>query len=93
MAFEALTATMLFDGADEMSIAQAHVAHDGWPERLAAYAHAPQTRDLATLLAACLRRDLRHRPTATQARRALSAISRELLNLSWPLAPMKRRTA
>jgi hypothetical protein len=90
-AFEALTATLLFDGADEMSIAQAHIAHDGWPERLAAFAHAPATRDLSTLLAACLRRDLRHRPTAVQARRALASISRELLGLAWPLAPARRR--
>jgi hypothetical protein len=93
MAFEALTSTLLFDGNDEMSIAQAHIAHDGWPPRLAAYAHAPLTRDIATLLAACLRRDLRHRPNATQVRRALAGLARDLEKLSWPLAPAKRRTA
>jgi hypothetical protein len=92
-AFEALTSNLLFDGPDEMGIAQAHIAHDGWPDRLALYAHAPQTRDIATLLAACLRRDLRHRPTASQTRRALNGLARDLQRLSWPLAPVKRRTA
>ena len=92
-AFEALTSTLLFDGADEMTIAQAHIAHDGWPDRLAAFAHAPATRDLATLLAACLRRDLRHRPTASQTRRALAGLGRDLVALGWPLVPVRRRSA
>jgi hypothetical protein len=92
-AFEALTATLLFDGADEMGIAQAHVAHDGWPDGLAVFAHAPATRDLATLLAACLRRDLRHRPTASQTRRALSGLARDLVAIGWPLAPARRRAS
>ncbi|HEY8943700.1 MAG TPA: serine/threonine-protein kinase, partial [Polyangiaceae bacterium] len=86
-AFEALTATLLFEGDDESAMIDAHVAHDGWPAGLASYAHTPQTAELAKLLAACLRRDPRNRPTTSQARNALGRLRTSLSSLEWPLRP------
>lgn len=86
-AFEALTANTLFDGDDETEVLNAHLIHDGWPERLARYGHAAETVDLAKLLAACLRCDPRHRPTAVQARQALQRIAPALIEEDWPLEP------
>jgi eukaryotic-like serine/threonine-protein kinase len=84
-AFEALTFELLFDAEDETSILSAHVAHDGWPEKLARLAHLPDSAEVARLLAACLRRDPKNRPTASQARRALRDLTPRLSSVSFPL--------
>ncbi len=84
-AFELLTTTLLFDGDDEMSIMGQHVAHDGWPPKLAALAASPELEDLAVVLAACLRRDPRNRPDVTATRRALQSCRSRLETASWPL--------
>ena len=86
MAYETLTADLLFDAEDEMSIMSLHIAHDGWPARLAALAQIPDYSDLAMVLAACLRQDPRKRPTAPQARRAIAKASKSLLDRPWPLS-------
>jgi eukaryotic-like serine/threonine-protein kinase len=86
MAYETLTADLLFDAEDEMSIMSLHIAHDGWPARLAALAQIPEYSDLAMVLAACLRQDPRKRPTASQARRAIAKASKSLLDRPWPLS-------
>ena len=77
-AFEALTFELLFDAEDETSIMSAHIGHDGWPEKLAHLAHLRESAEIARLLAACLRRDPKNRPTAAQARRALRDLSSKL---------------
>jgi hypothetical protein len=84
-AFEALTFELLFDAEDETTIVAAHVAHDGWPERLTPLAHIEETAELSRLLATCLRRDPKNRPTARQARRALRQIFPRLSGCSLPL--------
>ncbi len=84
-AFEALTFELLFDAEDETSIMSAHIAHDGWPEKLARLAHIKETAEVARLLAACLRRDPKNRPTAAQARRALRDLTPKLKGVSFPL--------
>jgi serine/threonine protein kinase len=86
MAFEALTAELLFDGEDEATILAEHAAHDGWPRRNAELVRVPGCREIATLLAACLRKDQRLRPTAKQARRALAELAPQLARVAWPLA-------
>ncbi len=85
LAYETLTAELLFDAGDEMSIMALHLGHDGWPARLASLAQIANYVDLAMVLAACLRHDPRQRPTATQARRALATASKSLLDRPWPL--------
>jgi len=84
-AFEALTFELLFDAEDETSILSAHIGHDGWPDNLARLAHIPESADVARLLAACLRRDPKNRPTAAQARRALRDLTPRLSTVSFPL--------
>lgn len=84
-AFEALTFELLFDAEDETAILSAHISHDGWPEKLARLAHIPESADVARLLAACLRRDPKNRPTASQARRALRDLTPRLSGVSVPL--------
>ncbi|MGC4088589.1 MAG: serine/threonine-protein kinase [Polyangiaceae bacterium] len=92
-AFEALTAELLFDADDEATIMGLHAGHDGWPPRLTPFAHAPDTLELAKLLAACLRRDPRNRPSASQARRAFAKVAARLAHVSWPLVPSKPQRA
>jgi eukaryotic-like serine/threonine-protein kinase len=90
-AFEALTFELLFDAEDETSILSAHIGHDGWPQKLAPLAHMADSAELARLLAACLRRDPKNRPTASQARRALRDLTPKLSSVSFPLgAPSSR---
>jgi serine/threonine protein kinase len=84
-AFEVLTAELLFDADDEMALMSHHVAHDGWPPRLAALASNPGLGDLSVVLAACLRRDPRDRPDASATRRALEGVAQQLADYSWPL--------
>jgi serine/threonine protein kinase len=93
-AFEALTFELLFDAEDETSIMSAHIGHDGWPEKLARLAHLSDSAELSRLLAACLRRDPKNRPTAAQARRALRDLSPKLAKVAFPLgAPASSRGA
>jgi eukaryotic-like serine/threonine-protein kinase len=84
-AFEALTCELLFDAEDETSILAAHIGHDGWPDKLARLAHLPESAEVARLLAACLRREPKNRPTAAQARRALRDLTPKLTGGSFPL--------
>jgi hypothetical protein len=91
-AFEALTFELLFDAEDETSIMSAHIGHDGWPDKLARLAHLPESAEIARLLAACLRRDPKNRPTANQARRAMRELTPKLAGVSFPLgAPASSR--
>ncbi|MBX3181552.1 MAG: serine/threonine protein kinase [Polyangiaceae bacterium] len=85
-AYEILTAITLFEGDDEMALASAHVNHDGWPEHIAELGQVSQLTQLMTILAACLRRDPRHRPSAQETRDALSSLTPSLSRLPWPLA-------
>lgn len=85
LAFEVFTSQPLFDGPDEMALVTQHVSHDGWPDRLARYAHHPLTAELASVLAACLRHDPRHRPAVSALRQALSELKPKLSDAAWPL--------
>ncbi|HEY6726324.1 MAG TPA: serine/threonine-protein kinase [Polyangiaceae bacterium] len=86
-AYEILTGELLFDADDEMELVSQHVAHDGWPDRLARLAHHKRYADLCVVLAACLRQDPRRRPGAADTRRALAKASASLRGQAWPLAP------
>src|SRR6478609_1546353 len=92
MAYETLTGELLFDAEDETAILSMHVMHDGWPDRLARFAQIAEYRDLAMVLAACLRQDPRKRPTARQARSALAKASKHLHDRPWPLSLDRPRT-
>ena len=81
------TGELLFDADDEMELVSHHVAHDGWPDKLARLAHHSRFADLGVILAACLRQDPRRRPTASETRRALGKVATKLKGEAWPLAP------
>ena len=93
MAFEILTTSHLIEGEDEVALVTNHVAHDGWPRRLARLAHTPPFGELAALLAACLRRDPRNRPTAASLRQAMGPVVEPLLHEPWPIASEAMRTS
>lgn len=85
-AFELLTGELLFDAEDEMDVMHQHVQHDGWPDRLAYLAATPEYANMCVVLAACLRREPRSRPSAAETRRALADATKWLHNARWPLA-------
>ncbi|MBN2191900.1 MAG: serine/threonine protein kinase [Polyangiaceae bacterium] len=87
MAFELLTTNLLFDAEDELQIMSHHVAHDGWPPKLAALASNPGVEDLMVVLAACLRRDPRNRPDVATTRQALQSLRGLVESVVWPLSP------
>jgi hypothetical protein len=89
MAFETLTGKYIIDGKDETAVIAQHVEHDGWPRRLAEFARVDGTRELAMLLARCLRRDPKIRPSVREVRRALALPAHDLDSRPWPL-PMSR---
>jgi serine/threonine protein kinase len=90
-AFEMLTGRLLFDSDDELALMSQHVSHDGWPLGLTELASDPELKGIAVILAACLRRDPRARPTVQQVRTALRT-SLHKVNaeaLAWPLASQR----
>jgi len=86
MAYELLTAQLLFDAEDETTLLSQQVSHDGWPPRLTELARSATMRDVCIVLAACLRRDPRARPSVGEVRSALARLSPRLSSLAWPLA-------
>jgi serine/threonine protein kinase len=89
MAFETLTAKFVIDGRDETAIISQHIDHDGWPGRLSEFSRVEGARDLAMLLARCLRKDPKKRPTAREVRRAMAMPAHDLESRPWPL-PVSR---
>jgi serine/threonine protein kinase len=89
MAFETLTGKYVIDGKDETAVISQHVEHDGWPRRLAEFARVDGARELGMLLARCLRRDPKIRPSVREVRRALALPAHDLDSRPWPL-PMSR---
>jgi hypothetical protein len=85
VAFEFLTADTLFQADDEMALLSLHVEHDGWPPKVAAMGRDPILADLGKLLARCLRRDPRQRPSATQLRKALGPLAQKYRSAAWPI--------
>lgn len=85
VAFEAVTGQFLIRGEDERTLVANQMSHDGWPPRLVDFGKLRGARELAVLLARCLRRDPKIRPSVTALRRALPQAGHALENLQWPL--------
>jgi hypothetical protein len=93
IAYELLMAETLFFAEGEMALLTLHVEHDGWPEKVARLGRDTTFGDLGKLIARCLRRDPRKRPTAQQARTELATLAKRYKTLPWPLqigAPAQR---
>jgi hypothetical protein len=96
IAYEMLMAETLFVAEGEMALLTLHVEHDGWPEKVARLGRDATFGDLGKLLARCLRRDPRKRPTVLQARAELASLAKRYRTLAWPLqigARTAQRTA
>jgi hypothetical protein len=87
LAFELLSARILFDGDTETALVTAHLSHDGWPPPLRRWFTQKPLADLAQLLAMALRRDPEQRVSATAFRRGLAALGPTLHKVPWPFAP------
>jgi hypothetical protein len=85
IAYEMLMAETLFVADGEMALLTLHVEHDGWPEKVARLGRDTIFGDLGKLLARCLRRDPRKRPTVQQARAELASLAKRYRTLAWPL--------
>ena len=85
VAFETLTGGVLFDAETEMAHIAMHVAHDGFPAPLRAFAKRPEFAAVAELLFSTLRRNPKDRPTVAAAHKELSRIAPALARASWPM--------
>jgi hypothetical protein len=86
VAFEALTARVLFQADTEVAQIAGHVSHDGFPPPLRALAKRPELAPLAELLFSTLRHDPSNRPSASKVRGELARLAPALARASWPLA-------
>jgi eukaryotic-like serine/threonine-protein kinase len=87
-AFELVSGEHLFYASDETALISLQISHDGWPEKLTQLGALPGLRELSVVLAACLRRDPRGRPSVSEVRRALAEVKQAASQLAWPCVPM-----
>ena len=86
LAFEMLTGRILFDAPNEVAQISMHLSHDGFPDMVKALIANPEIAPLAEILAPCLRRDPRTRPTAEQLRQDLRSVVSMVQDVEWPVA-------
>jgi hypothetical protein len=86
LAYESLTGNVLFQTDNELAQIALHVAHDGNPPAIKALLGRPETAALGELLHSALRREPRHRATATQLRERLRALRPKLGAAKWPIS-------
>ncbi|NUP13554.1 MAG: serine/threonine protein kinase [Polyangiaceae bacterium] len=85
LAFEMLTASILFDAETEVAMVSQHISHDGLPPKLRAFAQDPRFLPLAELLFAALRRDPGSRIGMADFRKEIDRVTAKLAGLPWPL--------
>ncbi len=86
LAFELLTASVLFDAPNEVAQVSLHVSHDGSPPSMRALLANAEVSPLAEVLVKALRRDPRDRPTAEALRRDLRAVAPMVEGAAWPVS-------
>jgi hypothetical protein len=85
LAYEVLTRTALFDGPSELAVINAHVSHDGNPERLRWLRERPGLRELYELLSNALRSHPAERVNVAELREGFRELGPALSKLAWPL--------
>lgn len=85
LAYEMLTGKVLFDAPNEVQQITLHVSHDGFPVPMRALISNPEVGPLAEVLAPCIRRDPRHRPTAEELRADIKAVASMVEDAKWPV--------
>ncbi|MBN1654112.1 MAG: protein kinase [Deltaproteobacteria bacterium] len=87
LVFEVLTGEVLFQAPNELATINAHLAHDGYPNKLRRLSETPEFEPLCNLIASALRQRPDNRISASQLRDSLNQISTSFGHLSWPLRP------
>jgi hypothetical protein len=85
LAYETLTGDTLFDGASELSIIQAHLNHDGFPDKLKALCAKKGMQTLGELIGNGLRRHPGERISVQEMREGFHELRQSLSKLEWPL--------
>jgi hypothetical protein len=62
-----------------------HIAHNGFPPPLRAFAKRPELSSMAEVLFAMLRQEPGERPTAAAVRKELARLAPSLAKWAWPL--------
>ncbi|MEY4582297.1 MAG: hypothetical protein RL701_7000 [Pseudomonadota bacterium] len=87
LAYEVLTRTPLFEGPTELAVINAHVSHDGYPERLRGLRDGRGLREFCELLSNALRQRPRERITVAEMRDGMRELGSALAKYDWPLRP------
>jgi hypothetical protein len=86
MAFEVLTGDTLFEAPNELAVINAHLSHDGYPEKLLALRQNPRLTAVCDLIANGLRQHPDERISIDEMRAGFHELTPVLGQLRWPLA-------
>jgi hypothetical protein len=86
MAFEVLTGDTLFEAPNELAVINAHLSHDGYPEKLLALRQNPRLTAVCDLIANGLRQHPDERISIDEMRAGFHELAPVLGQLRWPLA-------
>jgi serine/threonine protein kinase len=85
LAYETLTGDTLFDGSSELSIIQAHLNHDGFPDKLKALCAKKGMQTLGELIGNGLRQHPGERISVQEMREGFHELRQSLSKFEWPL--------
>jgi serine/threonine protein kinase len=91
LAYELLSGRLLFEGESDRDVVAAHLAHDGAPAAIEAWARTLKLRPLCDWLKRCLRQDPRERAAVDELIEQLRGLEPSLQRLEWPLVPPTTR--
>jgi hypothetical protein len=89
VAFEILTGSILFEAPDELATINAHLGHDGYPDKLMQLREIRGLDVLCDLIANALRQHPAQRISVEELREGFTELGRGLYDRSWPLLPYK----
>ena len=85
LAYETLTGDTLFDGASELATIQAHLNHDGFPDKLKALCAKKGMQTLGELIGNGLRQHPGERISVQEMREGFRELRQALSKMEWPL--------
>ncbi len=85
LSYEVLTGDTLFDSQSELAVINAHLSHDGYPEKLLALRQNPRLAAVCDLIANGLRQHPDERISMQEMREGFLELGPGLAQLAWPL--------
>jgi serine/threonine protein kinase len=85
LAYEVLTGETLFEGASELAVINAHLSHDGYPDKLLGLRQNLRLAAVCDLIANGLRQHPQERISMQEMRAGFRELGPALVQLSWPL--------